>query len=66
VSRAPHFNRSLPQPIVLVYGGMAHGHLSDETTPYVEKWLSVSEYPLSGAVAISRTLNAFENKWGIL
>jgi len=45
---------------------MAHGHLSDETTPYVEKWLRVPEYPLSGAVALSRTLNAFENKCGIL
>ena len=59
---------SLPQnePIVLVFGAMAHGHLTVAEYPYIEEMISVSAYPLSGAQAISRLLGAFENQWGVL
>jgi len=65
---AHEFVPSLPQdePVVFVIGAMAHGHLDKTTTPYVQEFISVSEYPLSGAKAIDRLLGAFEKNWGIL
>eukprot|EP00937_MAST-01D_sp_MAST-1D-sp2_P005981 g5981.t1 len=54
------------QPVVFAVGAMSHGHLTSESTPYVEQWLSVSEYPLSGAMAIGRLMGAFEKHWNIL
>ena len=54
------------QPVVFVIGAMAHGHLTFESTNYVDEFISVSEYPLSGAQAISRLLGAFERQWNIV
>jgi rRNA small subunit pseudouridine methyltransferase Nep1 len=45
---------------------MATGHITVEDHPYIEKMISVSEYPLSGAAAISRILGGIENHWGIV
>lgn len=53
-------------PICFVIGAMASGHISIEDHPYIEKMISVSEYPLSGAAAISRILGGIENHWGIV
>ncbi len=53
-------------PICFVIGAMASGHISVEDHPYIEKMISVSEYPLSGAAAISRILGGIENHWGII
>lgn len=62
------FVESLPadEPIVFIFGAMAHGHLSKENTSYLDETISISEYPMSGAQAICRLLNAFERHWGIL
>ncbi len=53
-------------PICFVIGAMAAGHVTVEDHPYIEKMISVSEYPLSGAAAISRILCGIENHWGIV
>lgn len=55
----------LDTPIVLYVGAMAAGHLTIADHPEVEEMISVSEYPLSGAAAISRVMGAVENAWGI-
>mmetsp|Transcript_203 Transcript_203/g.284 ORF Transcript_203/g.284 Transcript_203/m.284 type:complete len:281 (+) Transcript_203:10-852(+) len=53
-------------PVCFVIGAMAAGHITVEDHPYIEKMISVSEYPLSGAAAISRILCGIENHWGIV
>jgi rRNA small subunit pseudouridine methyltransferase Nep1 len=53
-------------PVCFVIGAMAAGHVTVEDHPYIEKMISVSEYPLSGAAAISRILCGIENHWGIV
>lgn len=53
-------------PVCFVIGAMAAGHVTIEDHPYIEKMISVSEYPLSGAAAISRILCGIENHWGIV
>jgi rRNA small subunit pseudouridine methyltransferase Nep1 len=53
-------------PVCFVIGAMAAGHITVEDHPYVEKMISVSDYPLSGAAAISRILCGIENHWGIV
>tara|TARA_B110000208_G_C11719487_1_gene412265 strand:- start:481 stop:1338 length:858 start_codon:yes stop_codon:yes gene_type:complete len=54
-------------PVVIAFGQMSHGTIENDPA-YVEfdECLSFSQYPLSAACAIGRTLNAFENHWGIL
>ena len=53
-------------PVCFVIGAMAAGHVTVEDHPYIEKMISVSDYPLSGAAAISRILCGIENHWGIV
>ncbi|KAF4033200.1 EMG1/NEP1 methyltransferase [Phytophthora infestans] len=59
---------SLPkdEPVVFIFGAMAHGHISKENCNYLDDTISISEYPMSGAQAICRLLNGFERHWGIL
>lgn len=49
-----------------VIGAMSTGHIRIEDHPYIEEMISLSEYPLSGAAAISRLLGAIEERWGIV
>jgi len=60
--------QSMPDdlPIVLVFGAMAVGAIKRDDHPYLEELVSISEYPLSGVVAINRVLGAIENHWGII
>jgi rRNA small subunit pseudouridine methyltransferase Nep1 len=60
--------RSLPDdaPIMFVIGAMASGSIKKEDHPYMTEFISISEYPLSGVVAINRVLGALENHWGIV
>jgi len=62
------FSTLLPDdvPIVLVLGAMAKGSISREDNAYIEEMVSVSEYPLSGSVAINRILGAIEQHWGVI
>ncbi|TMW56862.1 hypothetical protein Poli38472_006872 [Pythium oligandrum] len=62
------FVEELPadEPVVFIFGAMAHGHITKENTNYLDEQISISEYPLSGAHAITRLLNGFERHWGIL
>mmetsp|Transcript_26581 Transcript_26581/g.26829 ORF Transcript_26581/g.26829 Transcript_26581/m.26829 type:complete len:235 (-) Transcript_26581:106-810(-) len=64
-----HFAASLPddRPLVFVLGAMAAGSIDPVDHPYMEKeMISVSDYPLSGVVAINRLLGAVESHWGIV
>lgn len=51
-----------PSP-VLVVGAMAHGQLD---ITYVDKWVSISAFPLSAASCIGRLTNALEARWDIV
>ena len=53
-------------PICFVIGAMASGSVVVEDHPYIEEMLCISEYPLSGAAAISRIMGSIEQKWGIV
>jgi rRNA small subunit pseudouridine methyltransferase Nep1 len=56
---------SLP-PTCFIIGAMSTGHVTMEDYPYMEKMISLSEYPLSGAAAISRLMAAIEEQWGVV
>eukprot|EP00584_Thalassiosira_punctigera_P011930 CAMPEP_0172551548 /NCGR_PEP_ID=MMETSP1067-20121228/40068_1 /TAXON_ID=265564 ORGANISM="Thalassiosira punctigera, Strain Tpunct2005C2" /NCGR_SAMPLE_ID=MMETSP1067 /ASSEMBLY_ACC=CAM_ASM_000444 /LENGTH=283 /DNA_ID=CAMNT_0013339353 /DNA_START=155 /DNA_END=1003 /DNA_ORIENTATION=- len=49
--------------VCFVIGAMATGHVTVEDHPYIEKMISISEYPLSGASAINRILGVIEHQW---
>lgn len=55
-------------PVVMVFGAHPHGKI--QGADYIEdnsgEWVALSQYPLSSAAAISRTLGAFEKHWNIL
>ena len=53
-------------PTCFVVGAMSTGHVTIENHPYIEKMISVSEYPLSGAAALSRIVGGIEHHWGII
>lgn len=53
----------LKSPIVFVVGGFAHGVIDNS---YVDEFLSVSQFPLSAAYALSRITNAMEARWGVV
>lgn len=53
-------------PICCIVGAMSTGHVKLDDHPYMEEMFSISEYPLSGAAALSRILGAIENQWGIV
>ena len=50
-------------PWVFVVGAFAHGKIDDA---YVDSYISVSQYPLSAAYALSRITNALEQKWDVV
>ena len=54
------------RPILLIFGAMAAGAIKVEDHPYIEQMVSVSNYPLSGAAALSRLCGAIESHWGIV
>lgn len=54
---------STSQPIVLVVGAMSHGSVD---VGYTERTVSISNYPLSAALACSKLCNAFEEKWNVV
>jgi len=54
------------KPIVFVFGAMAAGSVTLEDHPYCTELVSISEYPLSGVVAINRVVGAVESHWGIV
>mmetsp|Transcript_17118 Transcript_17118/g.25331 ORF Transcript_17118/g.25331 Transcript_17118/m.25331 type:complete len:231 (-) Transcript_17118:35-727(-) len=53
-------------PVVFYFGAMASGHITIEEHPEIEEMISVSEFSLSGALAINRVLGAVENEWGVV
>ena len=50
------------RPVVICIGAMAKGSISPE---YVDKGVSISNYPLSAAITCSKFCTAFEDKWKI-
>jgi rRNA small subunit pseudouridine methyltransferase Nep1 len=53
-------------PTCFVVGAMSTGHVTITDHPYIEKMISVSNYPLSGASALSRIMGGIEHHWGIV
>ncbi|TNJ28418.1 putative Ribosome biogenesis protein NEP1 [Giardia muris] len=51
------------QPIAVVIGAIAHGHISIE---YATEKVSISNYALSAAAVASRLCTAFEEVWSVL
>ena len=51
------------EPIAVVIGAMAHGQVN---TDYTEDTISISNYPLSGALTCTKLCTAFEEVWGIV
>lgn len=51
------------RPVVFVVGAFAHGKIDNS---YCDTFISISQFPLSAAYALSRITNALENKWGIV
>uniref|UniRef100_A0A182N783 18S rRNA (pseudouridine-N1)-methyltransferase n=1 Tax=Anopheles dirus TaxID=7168 RepID=A0A182N783_9DIPT len=51
------------EPIALVIGAFAHGNLNLD---YTEDVVSISNYPLSAALACTKLCSAFEEVWGII
>ncbi|RWS06471.1 ribosomal RNA small subunit methyltransferase NEP1-like protein [Dinothrombium tinctorium] len=49
-------------PVAIVIGAMAHGQADVD---YVEETVSISQYPLSAALACTKIVSAFEDAWGI-
>lgn len=58
-------NSNIP-PVCFVIGAMSTGHVTINDYPMIEKMVSLSEYPLSGAAAIARLLTGIEQHWGII
>jgi len=54
---------SYDEPVVIVIGAFAHGVLK---TDYTEELFSISNYPLSAAIACSKLCSAFEEVWGVV
>lgn len=51
------------EPIALVIGSFAHGNVDID---YTEGSFSISNYPLSAALACSKLCNAFEEAWNVV
>lgn len=51
------------ESVVIFIGAMAHG--KDEFS-YAERFISVSNYPLSASVTCGKVCDAFEELWGVL
>lgn len=50
------------EPLVFFVGAFAHGHIEQTQ---VDEYISISQFPLSAAYALSRITNALEQKWDI-
>jgi len=55
-----------PAPTCFIVGAMSTGNITMEDHPYIESMMSISEYPLSGAAALSRIAGGIEQYWGIV
>lgn len=53
-------------PVCFVVGAMSTGHVTINDHPYIHSMFSISEYPLSGAAALSRIMGGAEHYWGIV
>ncbi|CAC5383599.1 EMG1 [Mytilus coruscus] len=51
------------EPMVFVVGALAHGSVDVD---YIEKTVSISNYPLSAALTCAKLCSAFEEKWGVI
>lgn len=53
----------IDEPIALAIGAFAHGALNLD---YTEGNFSISNYPLSAALACTKLCSAFEEVWGVI
>lgn len=66
VPASPDEQQQQQPPTCFIVGAMSVGHVTIEDHPYMEKMISISEYPLSGAAALSRIMGGIEHHWGIV
>ena len=52
-------------PTCFIVGAMSTGHVKLEDHPYMEEMIRISDYPLSGAAALSRIAFGIEEHWGV-
>eukprot|EP00934_Nitzschia_sp_Nitz4_P006754 Nitzschia sp. Nitz4//scaffold81_size91200//28728//29531//NITZ4_004982-RA/size91200-processed-gene-0.102-mRNA-1//1//CDS//3329558698//6744//frame0 len=64
VNDDPHA-KNVP-PTCLIVGAMSNENVTIDDHPYIEKMFSISNYPLSGATALSRIMGSVEHHWGIV
>ncbi|PSN40659.1 Ribosomal RNA small subunit methyltransferase NEP1 [Blattella germanica] len=50
-------------PIAIVVGAVAHGKVEPD---YIEDCVSISNYPLSAALACTKLCSSFEEVWGVI
>jgi rRNA small subunit pseudouridine methyltransferase Nep1 len=62
IHRHPALDRT-EKPLVFVLGAFSHGHIDDGQ---VDEYISISQFPLSAAYALSRITNALEQRWDIV
>lgn len=65
VSAEPDTSGKSP-PTCFILGAMSTGHITIDDHPYIEKMISISSYPLSGAAALSRLMGGIEHHWGVV
>lgn len=65
LSTSPGIASSKP-PICFIVGAMSTGDITHNDHPYIQQMISISEYPLSGATALSRIIGGIEHHWGII
>ena len=58
---AANNDAAVTTPIFIV-GAHSHGQAS---VPYADRWISISDYPLSAACVLARITGALEEAWGI-
>ena len=66
---SPHaFAATLPsdKPVCFIIGAMAAGHVDRDEYEAMVEYVSLSQYPLSGATAINRLLGGIEHHRGIV
>lgn len=62
----PFGHAGLVPPVCFIVGATSSENVQIQNHPYMEEMISLSEYPLSGAAALSRLLFGMEEHWGVV
>ncbi|CAH8589071.1 unnamed protein product [Heterobilharzia americana] len=62
---AENTQKSGPQSVVIVIGALAHGSIIENCKEFLQRTVSISNFPLSAAQTCSRICTAFEELWDV-